>query len=73
MSNQSYYFINYSRKEFSHFKNNIPIIEAFNFALKNNRAWINTDDIRIGSEITDEQTCLKYLDDLRYKYAKCLI
>ena len=69
MSNQSFYFVNHSRKEFSCFKNNAPIRNLINDALKKNIGWIDSDDIRVCSEITDEQTCIKYFDDIRYKIA----
>jgi len=69
MSNQSFYFINHSRKEFSCFKNNTSIANLIKEALKNNIGWSEKDDIRVCSEITDEQTCIKYFDDMRYKIA----
>jgi len=70
MNQYTYYFINHTRKEFYFLTANISICKTLSDVLQNNIGWIGTDDIRIGCENFTESTCIKYLDDVKYTYAK---
>ena len=70
MSQQVFYFINYTRKEFIFFTNKISIITAISDAIANSAGWTDKDDIRIGSEGHHDTSCLEYLDELRYTMSK---
>lgn len=72
MSQQSFYFINHSRKEFTFFSNQVSICKSLSEALHNNIGWTETDDIRVGSENYNETTCLQYIDDLKYTLSKLI-
>jgi len=70
MEENTYYFINHSRKEFYFLSAKISICKTLSDVLQNNIGWIDTDDIRVGCEISNKSTCVKYLDDMKYTYAK---
>jgi hypothetical protein len=70
MSEQAYYFVNHTRKEFCFFTKHISICKSLADALTNNIGWSVSDDIRIDCEGFQETRCLEKMDDLRYTMAK---
>ena len=70
MSEQAYYFVNHSRREFCFFTKHISICTTLSDAIINNIGWLSTDDIRIESEGYNDTKCLEYLDNLKYTMAK---
>lgn len=70
MSEQAYYFINNTRKEFIFFSKHISIVKALSEAIKTSAGWTEQDDIRIGSEDYNSTSCIEYLDEKRYCMSK---
>jgi hypothetical protein len=70
MDNRTYYLINHSRNEFDLLSKDFSLYKALKIALKENLGWLETDDIRIGSEDNNSVSCLEYLNDIRYKISK---
>lgn len=70
MEDSTYYFINHTRKEFYFLRTNISICKTLADVLQNNIGWIDTDDIRIRGEFSNTSSCLSYLDNIRYTFAK---
>lgn len=70
MNNHNYYLINHSRNEFDLLSKDMSVYKALKLALRENLGWLETDDIRIGSEDINSVSCLEYLNDIRYKISK---
>jgi len=70
MSEQAYYFINHTRKEFIFFSKKISIVKALSDAIKTSVGWTEEDDIRIDSEAYNSTSCIEYLDTMRYCMSK---
>jgi hypothetical protein len=70
MSEQAYYFINHTRKEFIFFSKHISIVQALDNAIKTSVGWTTQDDIRIDSEAYNSTSCIEYLDEKRYCMSK---
>lgn len=70
MSEQAYYFINHTRKEFIFFSKKISIVKALSDAINSSVGWTEEDDIRIDSEAYNSTSCIEYLDTMRYCMSK---
>ena len=70
MSNQAFYFINHTRKEFAVFTKHRSIMMSLKEAFDHYIYWQEDDDIRVDAESYDSASCLEELDALRYNYAK---
>ena len=50
MKRPTYFFINYTRKEFCHFQNNVPVFEAIGSFINDETGWTNDHNIVVVSD-----------------------